>query len=208
MKQYSLNQFFLIIIAISIITLVPTYSLEIFAEKEVIEEKTREKIIAQEREIDEDIQNMPDIVLNGEAQGWAIFNDQAHKAHLKLDGKGVIKEENKWKIKSDSIISIGEKNAIVGLKGKVIENKLRLNGSGELNDGSQFRIILRGHFAPIDDTNENFALVFKTAIISTTTDERIKIPMVLIGQVNAKPIEPLFIEESSDNIDPIIFDLE
>ena len=208
MKQCSLNQFFLIIIAISIITLVPTYSLEIFAEKEVIEEKTREKIIVQEREMDEDIQDMPYLVLNDKARGWALFNDEAHKAHLKLDGKGVIKEENKWKIKSDSIISIGEKKAIVGLKGKVIENKLRLNGSGELNDGSQFRIILRGHFAPIDDTNENFALVFKTAIISTTIDERIKIPMVLVGQVNTIPIKPLFIEESSDNIDPIIFDLE
>ena len=63
-----------------------------------------------------------------------------------------------------------------------------------------FRIILRGYFVPIENIEHDYVVAFKTVIISTT-DERQRIPVALVGQVNIDAIEPLFVDAPLQNKD-------
>ena len=157
-----------------------------------------------------DVQRIPDLTFEGETNGWALINNQAHPASLTLDGKAYFVEESGiWKVTSDSALSIGDRDAKVELKGKVTDNKLRLFGTGVLGDGTEFKIILRGHYAPIANSDGDFAVAFKTAIVSTTnTDQPIRIPLALVGQVGTQIVEPVAIDELSQEIDEMLKEIE
>ena len=157
-----------------------------------------------------DIQRIPNLTFEGKTNGWALVNGQAHPAGLTLDGKAIFNEERGvWHVKSDSALSVGDRDAKVELKGKVTDNKLRLFGTGVLNDGTEFKIILRGHYAPIANSDGDFAVAFKTAIVSTTnTDESIRIPLALVGQVETEIIEPVVVDTTSQEIDEYLKELE
>ena len=74
--------------------------------------------------------------------------------------------------------------------------------TGELSDGTEFRIILRGHYAPIANSEGDFAVAFTTAIVSTSTvDDRIRIPLALVGQVHTEPVNPIAVDVLSQEID-------
>ena len=185
-----------VFVAIAAITMIPLTS-NVFAQTD------------EPTDVVSDIQRMPDLTFEGETKGWALIGVQAHPASLTLDGNAVHTVNGVWMVKSDSEFSIGERDAKLELKGKVTDNKLRLNGTGILNDGTEFKIFLRGHFAPIAGSEGDFAMVFKTAILTTqTVDERIRIPLALVGQVQTEEVKPVIADSVSQEIDELVKDVK
>lgn len=83
--------------------------------------------------------------------GWVIISGQACDAKITLDGNALYKGNDVWKIKSTADISVENRDATLELKGKAANGKLGLHGTRTLGSGDTFRIILRGHCAPIHD---------------------------------------------------------
>jgi len=116
--------------------------------------------------------NSPDrqaeVKFEGITDGWAIIGGQAYTSDIELiDGKAVHQGNGIWKVKSAAEITVGDRHDIpLDLKGKAVNGKLRLHGTGTLDGGDTFRIILRGHYAPINGQPGDFALdllqLFKT----------------------------------------------
>ncbi len=88
----------------------------------------------------------------GTTEGWAIIAGQAFDSKIELvNGKAIHQGNGVWKVKSEANISVEDRKATLDLKGKAVNGKLRLHGTGTLESGDTFRIILRGHYAPIHD---------------------------------------------------------
>jgi hypothetical protein len=60
-------------------------------------------------------------------------------------------------------------------------NMIYLQGSGELDNGEAFRVMLRGHFAPTTEDNV-YAIAFTNAGINYS-NSGIRIPLMQIGSV-------------------------
>jgi len=73
------------------------------------------------------------------------------------------------------------------LKGKAVNGKLRLHGTGTLEGGDTFRIILRGHYAPVADSPGIFVLDFSTAKVQNM-ENNLRIPLFQHGLINADPV--------------------
>lgn len=69
-----------------------------------------------------------------------------------------------------------------------MENLLR--GTGTLESGDTFRIILRGHYAPIHDEPGQFVLDFSMAKIQNM-ENGLRIPLVQSGVINVEPVIPV-----------------
>ena len=81
---------------------------------------------------------------------------------------------------------MGDRHATLDLKGKAVDGKLRLHGTGTLDSGDPFRIILRGHYAPINGQAGDFALDWSTAKIQNM-ENGIRIPLFQDGIVHVPP---------------------
>ena len=198
-KKINLGRLLPVFVALAAITLVPLATSNVFAQTDEISD------------VRPDIQRIPDLKFDGRTNGWAIVGSQAHETHLTLDGKAIYNNNGVWIVKSDSKLSIGDRDAKVELKGKVSDNKLRLNGTGELSDGTEFRIILRGHYAPITGSEGDFAVAFTTAIVHTASvDNTISIPLALVGQVHTDPVKPIVVnpDDISQEIEDIVKNME
>jgi len=194
-KNTKLTRLLPVFVAIAAITMVPLAS-NAFAQTDVI------------TDIVYDVQRQ-DLEFEGKTNGWALLGGQAHHTSLTLDGKAIHNGNGVWKVKSDSELSIGNRDAKVELQGKVTDNKLRLHGTGELSDGTEFRIILRGHYAPIANSEGDFAVDFTTVVVQTASvDHSIRIPLALIGQVHTEYVEPIVVNEISQEIEKIIKNTE
>ncbi len=187
-KNSKMKSLFSVFAVMTAITLVPLVVSDVFAQTDTITTS--------------EIHKIPDLKFDGKTSGWAIVGNQAHNAGLSLDGKAIYNDNGIWIVKSDSELFIGERDAKLELKGKVVDNKLRLNGTGELSDGTEFRIILRGHYAPIANSDGDYAVAFTAAIVTTTGDNSIRIPLALVGQVSTEVINTVESDRIiSDNIE-------
>ncbi|MCV0409801.1 hypothetical protein [Nitrosopumilus sp.] len=81
------------------------------------------------------------------------------------------------------------------MKGKAVDGKLRLHGTGTLDGGDPFRIILRGIYAPIYDQPGDFVLDWSVAKIQNMNNG-IRIPLAQDGIIHVKPL--MSIEEIGD----------
>ena len=118
----------------------------------------------------------------GETNGWAIIAGQAFPSKIVLvDGNAVHQNNGVWKVKSSATISVGDRENIpLELKGQAVNGKLRLHGTGSLDGDDTFRIILRGHYAPINNSPGGFVLDFSTAIVQNM-DSGLRIPLFQYG---------------------------
>ena len=131
-----------------------------------------------------------EVVFNGTTNGWAIINGIAYPASISLDGNAIHQGNGVWKVASDAKISVGDKDATLELKGKAVNGKLRLHGTGTLDDGDSFRIILRGHYAPIFEQPGFFVVDFSMVKIQNM-ENGIKIPLVQDGEIHVEPVSPI-----------------
>ena len=198
-KKTNLGKLLPVFVVLAAITLVPLATSNVFAQTD---ETTN---------VRPDIQRIPDLKFDGRTNGWAIVGNHAHETHLTLDGKAIYNNNGVWIVKSDSKLSIGDRDAKVELKGKVNDNNLRLNGTGELSDGTEFRIILRGHYAPIAGSEGDFAVAFTTALVHTASaDNTIRVPLALVGQVHTESVKPIAVntDDISQEIEDVVKNME
>ena len=131
-----------------------------------------------------------EVTFDGKTSGWAIVAGQAFPSSIVLDGKAVHQNNGVWKVKSTAEISVGDRHDIpLELKGKAVDGKLRLHGTGTLDGGDTFRIILRGHYAPVADSPGTFVLDFSTAKVQNM-ENGLRIPLFQHGLIDVEPVIP------------------
>ena len=131
-----------------------------------------------------------EVEFRGGTDGWAIIGGQAYASEIGITGNAVHQDNGVWKVKSEAKIIVGDRHATLDLKGKAVNGKLRLHGTGTLDSGDSFRIILRGHYAPINGQAGDFALDWSTAKIQNI-ENGIRIPLFQDGIVHVQPVVPI-----------------
>ena len=133
----------------------------------------------------------PDVEFFGDATGWAILGGNAYDSTISLAGTAAHIANGVWKVHSTGKIMISEHEAVLDLNGFARSGKIMLQGTGTLigSDGEQeIRVKLKGHFAPIAESEDEFAIAFTQAVVhNTDTDHRI--PLSLVGQITVIPLE-------------------
>ncbi len=129
------------------------------------------------------------VQFRGGTDGWALIGGQAHTAEIGISGNAIRADNGVWKIKSDAEISVGDRHATLELKGKAVHGKIKLHGTGTLDSGESFRIILRGHYAPVFEEPGEFVMGFKTAKIQFM-ENGIRVPLVQSGIVHVEAMNP------------------
>ena len=126
----------------------------------------------------------------GGTDGWAFIAGQAYDSKIGLDGNAVHHGNGVWKVKATADISVEGREATLDLKGKAVNGKLRLHGTGTLGeDGDSFRILLRGHYAPIHDQPGDFVVDWSMAKIQNM-ENGFRIPLSQNGIVHVEPVIP------------------
>jgi len=133
-----------------------------------------------------------EVTFTGTTDGWAIIAGQAYSSSIWLDGSAVHKGNGVWKVNSAAEISVGDRHEIpLELKGKAVNGKLRLHGTGTLGDnGDTFRIILRGHYAPIYDQPGDFVVDWSMAKVQNM-ETGLRIPLSQFGTIHVEPVIPV-----------------
>jgi len=129
------------------------------------------------------------LTFDGNTNGWAVIAGQAFPSNIELvKGNAVHQNNGVWKVTSTAVITVGDRENIqLELKGKAVDGKLRLHGTGSLNDDDTFRIILRGHYAPVNDSPGKFVLDFSTAKVQNM-ESGLRIPLFQHGIIDVKPV--------------------
>ncbi len=138
---------------------------------------------------DESPDRQAEVEFRGGTDGWAIIGGQAYASEIGITGNAVRQDNGVWKVKSEAKIIVGDRHATLDLKGKAVNGKLRLHGTGTLDSGDSFRIILRGHYAPINGQPGEFALDWSMAKIQNM-ENGIRIPLFQDGIVYVEPVIP------------------
>ena len=154
-----------------------------------------------------DIANAPDrraqVMFSGVTDGWAIIGGQAYPAEIEISGDAYRHGKGAWKVTSEAtVIFDGEPIAKLDLKGKAAHGKLRLHGSGTLDNGEPFRIFLRGNYAPIAEQPGEFVLAFGAAKVHNM-ETGARIPLIQSGIVTVEPVDP-----TTDDYDRFIADFD
>jgi hypothetical protein len=140
-----------------------------------------------------------EVKFDGKTSGWAIVAGQAFPSSIALDGKAVHQNNGVWKVKSTAEISVGDRLDIpLELKGKAVNGKLRLHGTGTLDGGDTFRIILRGHYAPLADSPGIFVLDFSTAKVQNM-ENGLRIPLFQHGTIDVESVIPTVDDSITDS---------
>ena len=127
-----------------------------------------------------------EVKFEGRTDGWAIIGGQAFASEIKLAGNAVHQENGVWTVSSDAKISVADRNATLDLKGKAVNGKLRLQGTGTLEGGESFRIVLRGNYASISGHPGDFVLDFSAAQIQNM-ENGFRIPLIQDGVIHVEP---------------------
>ena len=140
-----------------------------------------------------------EVQFDGKTSGWAIVAGQAFPSSITLDGKAVHQNNGVWKVKSTAEISVGDRLDIpLELKGKAVNGKLRLHGTGTLDGGDTFRIILRGHYAPVADSPGIFVLDFSTTKVQNM-ENGLRIPLFQHGLIDVESVIPTVDDSITDS---------
>ena len=129
----------------------------------------------------------PSLEFKGETSGWAVIGGKAYPATFSLEGKAG-QVERGWHLSGNGTVVIGDRNVTFDLKGFAKDNHVNIKGISQ--DDESITIHLRGNFAPIADNEESFALAFTRAAI-VDSDSDVKVPLVLVGQVETTSIIPV-----------------
>ena len=154
-----------------------------------------------DRPIDDrpDVDRKADLKFHGKASGWAILGGQAFPSTIGLTGEAFHVGKGVWKIHSNGLITVSNHKAELVLKGTAKSGKIMLHGTGTLvgsDDKADIRIQLRGHYAPVAGSENEFAIGFTHAQIhNKETGHRIPLSLVgsvMVENVGPEPVEPEF----------------
>jgi hypothetical protein len=187
MKNPNKKQSLLLAIpVIAAIALIPWATSEVFAQDANID-------VAIDAQTDVAVRDSPDrrgeVVFRGGTEGWAIIGGQAFISEIGIGGKAMHQGNGVWKVNSEAEITVGDRHATLDLKGKAAHGKLRLHGTGTLDNGEPFRIFLAGHFAPVYGHPGDFVVAFTAAKIHNM-ETGVKIPLIQDGIVHVESVDP------------------
>ena len=157
---------------------------------------------------DERIQDVEfTLSVNGVTSGWAVVDGKVFPAEFILDANAGYAEKRGMIITGTGTIFIGDREITLDLKGFAKNNRVHMNGVSQ--DDDSIKIHLKGHFTPIADSDDSYALAFtRAAIIAESSD--VKVPLVLVGDVTVTPTitdEPVIDETDSEDVDIDVLDL-
>lgn len=145
-----------------------------------------------------DVNIVPSLEFSGKVTGWAVIGGKAIPATFDLSGEAGKIGQRGWKISGTADAKIGDRNVTFDLQGFARGNHVVLKGT--TSEFDSVVIQLNGYFAPIADETGSFALAFhRSAIINEQAD--IRIPLVLVGQVNTTPIGDAVEPAEIDSVD-------
>lgn len=157
---------------------------------------------------DERIQDVEfTLSVNGVTSGWAVVDGKAFPAEFILDANAGHAEKRGMIITGTGTIFIGDREITFDLKGFAKNNRVNMNGVSQ--DDDSIKIHLKGHFAPIADSDDSYALAFTRAAITAESSD-VKVPLVLVGDVTVTPTitdEPVVDETDSEDVDIDVLDL-
>jgi hypothetical protein len=136
-----------------------------------------------------DTSDRAQVQFRGGTNGWALIGGQAHTAEIGISGNAVRADNGVWKVTSEAEITAGDRHATLELKGKAVHGKINLHGTGTLDSGEAFRIILKGHYAPVYEEPGAFVMSFNTAQIQFM-ENGVRIPLIQSGIVNVEAVNP------------------
>ena len=166
--------------------------------------KTQIKEFRDSRPTDRNLPEVePTLGFSGLTSGWAEIGGKAYPVTLSLDGKAGQVGERGWKISGTGIAQVGERTVTFDLNGFAKKNHIGIKGVS--TDNESVVIHLRGHFAPIADSDNSYALAFKGAVANTVSD--IKVPLVLVGDVQTFSLDST-VDESTQLVEPEISESE
>lgn len=139
--------------------------------------------------VSRDTSDRAQVQFQGSTDGWAIINGQAHTSEIGIKGKAIRADNGVWKITSEAEITAADRHATLELKGKAANSKIKLHGTGTLDSGESFRMILRGHYVPVYDEQGTFVMSFSTAKIHLS-ENGMHIPLIQSGIVNVEAVNP------------------
>jgi len=147
----------------------------------------------------ESLDRPAEVQFRGGTDGWAIIGGQAYTSEIGLSGTAVHQGNGVWKVKSTAVITVGDRHDIpLDLKGKAVNGKLRLYGTGTLDGENSFRIILIGKYAPINDQPGDFVLDWSAAKIRNM-ETGIRIPLFQDGIIHVEPVVPV-VDKFDDSV--------
>ena len=157
---------------------------------------------------DERIQDVEfTLSVDGVTSGWAVVDGKAFPAEFILDANAGHAEKRGMIIIGTGTIFIGDREITFDLKGFAKNNRVHMNGVSQ--DDDSIKIHLKGHFAPIADSDDSYALAFTRAAITAESSD-VKVPLVLVGDVTVTPTitdEPVVNETDSEDVDIDVLDL-
>jgi len=128
---------------------------------------------------------IPSLEFSGKVTGWAVIGGKAVPATFDLSGEAGKIGQRGWKITGTATAEIGDRNGTFDLQGHARGNHVSLKGT--TSEFNSVVIQLNGYFASISNESGSFALAFhRSAIINEQAN--IRIPLVLVGQVDTTPI--------------------
>jgi len=130
------------------------------------------------------------VKFGGSTYGWAIIGGQAFPSEIGISGIAVHQGNGVWDVDAEGEIFAADRHAKLDLTGKAYNGHLRLHGTGTLDTGEPFRILLRGHFAPVYDQPGDFVVAFTFAKIHNL-ETGLKIPLIQHGIVHVEPYDTL-----------------
>lgn len=123
---------------------------------------------------------------NGTTSGWAVVGGSAHPSSITLSGEAYQTGGTNWKVKSNGMLAVADREVSLDLKGHTRNNLISLQGTGTF-EGEPIRVHLRGHFAPTGDDGV-FAIAFTHASIQYL-ESGLRVPLIQVGSVIVTPIE-------------------
>jgi len=188
------------------------YSKEIKEQRQLLKDQLKELNDQRKNRLgdtfDEKIQDVEfTLVVDGITSGWAVVDGKAFPTKFILDVNAGYAEKRGIVFSGTGTIFIGDREVTFDLKGFAKNNHVQINGVSQ--DDDSIKIHLKGHFAPIADSEDSYALAFtRAAIIAESSD--VKVPLVLVGDVTVIPTitnEPVVDETDSQDVDIDVLDL-
>ena len=154
---------------------------------ELHDDKIRTDIDKPIRPSDVPPEREPDVVFKGSTKGWTVVGGNAYRSSINFTGEAYHIGSGVWKVHvTEGKIKVADREAEIKMNGIAKHHRLTLHGTGELPSGDQFRLFLRGYFAPTPETGL-FAIAFtQGAYHNISTGARL--PMAQVGSVHVEPI--------------------
>ncbi len=151
--------------------------------RDKITDKVRDKVTDRVR--DKVIDKAPELSYSGKTSGWAILGGTAFPSSIGISGQGYHQGGGNWRITAVGDIAVADHTAKLDLTGHVRGETINLQGIGTLSDGKEFKLHLKGHYAPTSTTNE-FAIAFTNSAFQFK-DTGARMPLMLVGTVTTIP---------------------